>query len=284
MSINDLVGKHFTKCHEFVDAILAVEETPFTQNGHYLETCKDKWLAKYKDARAGRVETSAEPPAKRTKRLEQTPAKAATKPANNFGGFGGVFGSNSTNAQAFSQPGVFGFGTPTPQPGEKHPFSSNPSEEAGSKSGGGIFAFGSSSKTQPKPHAFALPPRSESLPTPTPAATPTPAVAAASTPSNTAIASPVVPTPGPIVATNDARDVEKINAILGMLADIGYTGLNAEDLGKLNPPDEYESELRVMSEVRGYFQVAYKVRLSSSTSLAHSSTSLDSVSSTTSHP
>lgn len=45
-----------------------------------------------------------------------------------------------------------------------------------------------------------------------------------------------------------------------MLADIGHTGLNAEDLGKLNPPDEYETELRVMAEVRGYFQVSYKVR------------------------
>jgi hypothetical protein len=44
------------------------------------------------------------------------------------------------------------------------------------------------------------------------------------------------------------------------LASIGYPGLSAEDLGKLNPPDEYETELRVMAEVRGYFQVSYKVR------------------------
>lgn len=52
---------------------------------------------------------------------------------------------------------------------------------------------------------------------------------------------------------------EKINTVLAGLASIGYTGLTEEDLGKLNPPDEYETELQVMAEVRGYFQVSYKV-------------------------
>jgi hypothetical protein len=46
---------------------------------------------------------------------------------------------------------------------------------------------------------------------------------------------------------------------LALLAEIGYTGVVEEDFGKLNPSDEYETELRVMAEVRGYFQVAYKV-------------------------
>lgn len=41
---------------------------------------------------------------------------------------------------------------------------------------------------------------------------------------------------------------------------MGDAGVRAEDLAKLNPPDEYETELRVMAEVRGYFQVSYKVR------------------------
>lgn len=39
---------------------------------------------------------------------------------------------------------------------------------------------------------------------------------------------------------------------------VGYLD-STELLGKLMPPDEYETELRVMAEVRGYFQVAYKV-------------------------
>jgi hypothetical protein len=60
--------------------------------------------------------------------------------------------------------------------------------------------------------------------------------------------------------SSDSRDPEKINSILALLADAGYTGLNPEDLGKLNPPDKYETELHVMAEVRGYFQVSYKVR------------------------
>ena len=60
--------------------------------------------------------------------------------------------------------------------------------------------------------------------------------------------------PGPATLRN-----EKINEILASLASIGYTGLTEDDLGKLNPVDEYETELHVMAEVRGYFQVSYKV-------------------------
>lgn len=56
----------------------------------------------------------------------------------------------------------------------------------------------------------------------------------------------------------------KINNALASLAELGYRGLSTTDLGKLNPTDEYETELQVMSEVRGYFQIAYKVRSSPS--------------------
>lgn len=50
-----------------------------------------------------------------------------------------------------------------------------------------------------------------------------------------------------------------MNDALAALAKIGYQGLWPEDLQKLNPVDEYEGELKVMAEVRGYFQVAFKV-------------------------
>ncbi|RDB17526.1 Interferon-induced GTP-binding protein Mx2 [Hypsizygus marmoreus] len=56
------------------------------------------------------------------------------------------------------------------------------------------------------------------------------------------------------VATEDA----KLRSALASLAELGYTGLTEEDLGRLNPPDEYETELQVMAEIRGYFQIAYK--------------------------
>ena len=45
---------------------------------------------------------------------------------------------------------------------------------------------------------------------------------------------------------------------LAALARLGFT-VKEEDLGKLNPPDEFQEELEVMAEVRAYFKVAYKV-------------------------
>jgi hypothetical protein len=54
-------------------------------------------------------------------------------------------------------------------------------------------------------------------------------------------------------------DPEKVQAALALLVQVGYPGVTEDDLGKLNPPDEYETELLVMAQVRGYFQVAYKV-------------------------
>ena len=42
------------------------------------------------------------------------------------------------------------------------------------------------------------------------------------------------------------------------MAEIGYTGLNPGDLGRL-VQDPYEEELNVMADVTAYFHVAYKV-------------------------
>lgn len=49
------------------------------------------------------------------------------------------------------------------------------------------------------------------------------------------------------------------NRVLGDLAPLGYKGLTAEKLERLNDPDEYQQELNLMADVRAYFQVAYKV-------------------------
>ncbi|TFK69298.1 hypothetical protein BDN72DRAFT_768086 [Pluteus cervinus] len=59
-----------------------------------------------------------------------------------------------------------------------------------------------------------------------------------------------------LAPTNDSR--AKLNALFVALADVGYHGLNEEDLARLNPPDEYETEMRVMAEVQGYFKVSFK--------------------------
>ncbi|KAJ7800360.1 P-loop containing nucleoside triphosphate hydrolase protein [Mycena olivaceomarginata] len=53
-------------------------------------------------------------------------------------------------------------------------------------------------------------------------------------------------------------DSEKINSVLAQLAELGYSGVTPDDFGKLRPVDEFETEITVMSEVRGYFQCAYK--------------------------
>ena len=56
------------------------------------------------------------------------------------------------------------------------------------------------------------------------------------------------------------RNEQAVREALAALAKLGLN-VTEEDLGKLNPPDEYEDELALMAEVRAYFDVAYKVSL-----------------------
>ncbi|KAK0196410.1 P-loop containing nucleoside triphosphate hydrolase protein [Armillaria mellea] len=79
-----------------------------------------------------------------------------------------------------------------------------------------------------------------------------------STPVSTS--APVVPIwdRRPNISGPFASEKEKMDKALAALAALGFTGLTAEDLEKLHPVDEYETELKVMAEVRGYFQVSYK--------------------------
>jgi len=58
--IAELVEKHHALCLGLVETVLQMEIVPFTQNTHYLETCTQKWLSKYKDARAGKGHVLAE--------------------------------------------------------------------------------------------------------------------------------------------------------------------------------------------------------------------------------
>ena len=37
-----------------LQTVLELENVPFTLNTHYFQECRDKWLSKYKDARAGK--------------------------------------------------------------------------------------------------------------------------------------------------------------------------------------------------------------------------------------
>jgi len=77
----------------------------------------------------------------------------------------------------------------------------------------------------------------------------------------------------PPVATSMSEDREtQVSKVLAGLAELGYR-VKEEDLKKLNTPSEWEREIRVMAEVRAYFQIAYKASRAVSTSrskvLAH---------------
>lgn len=48
----ELVKRSRDSCIRHLIAVLEAQRTPFTQNTHKLEIVQDKWLAKYKDARA----------------------------------------------------------------------------------------------------------------------------------------------------------------------------------------------------------------------------------------
>jgi hypothetical protein len=208
---------------------------PFTQNNHYLQTCTQKWLAKYKDVR--------------TKKAMMRDQAAATK-------------KQTTNA---TTPG-----TPSPVVPAVAPmsngfsFASNPITKPATassiKSEGNTFAsfgksapvaspFGSNAPAAVAPNPFGQSPAAETsfggrrAPAAAPASVPFAYLAPSGTPE----------------ATDEAQN-EKLNQALSALAELGYHGLTSEDLGKLNPPDIYETEMEVMAKVRGYFQVTYKVR------------------------
>ena len=177
--VTELVAKHYDSCLVFLDTILEIELTPYTQNFHYLESASSKWLARYKDIRSQPDEKKS--PSILTPSVTP-PEPVAAKPSQfNFGKSSATFqppfpSSSSSNAMPQAQ-------AQTPKPFWDNPHAS---PENSTKSG-------------------------------------------------------------------------KINSVLASLAEIGYTGLKEEDLCKLKPPDEYETELEVMAEIRGYFQVSYKV-------------------------
>lgn len=49
-----------------------------------------------------------------------------------------------------------------------------------------------------------------------------------------------------------------VGKVLAGLAEMGLTQVKAEDIPKLLPPDKMQPALHIMSDVRAYFQVAYK--------------------------
>ncbi|KAI9058588.1 hypothetical protein FKP32DRAFT_1761416 [Trametes sanguinea] len=222
--LNAIVGPVITRllnsCTEStaaqVKAVLALESSPFTQNGHYLSECREKWLAKYKEARrasqnAMQPEDTSGAKTDRKRTLdsvseEPLPKRARAEdgsaiPARNIGN---VFAPQ----QVYDHESEEGTGSEY-----------DDDECESSSEEGGDACAGPDCADEP----VAQPAASDS---------------------------------------HDSRDrQEKENLVkdaLATLAKLGYSGLTAEDLGKLNKADEYNEELELMAEVRAYFQVAYK--------------------------
>ncbi|KAJ3560217.1 hypothetical protein NP233_g10983 [Leucocoprinus birnbaumii] len=66
------------------------------------------------------------------------------------------------------------------------------------------------------------------------------------------------PPSSPTLTSKNGSGLYGISKILSGLAEIGMSGIQAEDLAKLFKTDNMEPALEIMADVRAYFQVAYK--------------------------
>ncbi|GJE96959.1 Dynamin domain-conaining protein [Phanerochaete sordida] len=217
---------------ERVKDILDREKTPFTQNKHYYQASKDKFLSMYKSARQGNADAIQEPAMKRRKiegaNGSTSAAPAAQKrPGSSHGGATQNTGNKGQAPQAFQY--------------------SPPAATAAQP------AFG-----QPSPFGAGAPSNS---PAPKSAAPANGAAASSAKSLEDRISDSTVLQKRRLEANQELDEEERRRAehqALTALAVLGYGSLTLEDLAKLRPPDMYEEELEVMAEVRAYFKVAYK--------------------------
>jgi hypothetical protein len=207
--------------------LVELENRPFTMNDHYLVDVRNKVLAQLKARRQSSTAGSATP--------QQVNGGCISRSSLDKG-------SSTVDGASNVAPGHI---APFPA------FSFNPAQEK--------------SPAGPLPLAASFPktPNSDDV-SPRPVA---PIPKLSNTPQNAAashVVAPAPPTPLPSrglsSASPDPVDREaKIRDLLAQLALAGYTGLKEDDLDRLRPTDEYETELEVMAEARAYWQVAYKV-------------------------
>ncbi|KAI0673303.1 P-loop containing nucleoside triphosphate hydrolase protein [Trametes maxima] len=220
-----------------IRAALELETSPFTQNGHYLSDCRDKWLAKYKDARAGKATSG---------HIVPTPQPLA--PAPPIFTFGG---------QAPTTPAPVSKRAPEPSTTGARPMKKAKEAKTVDKNHRRDDSSLSASSSEPSSQ-----PSESSGPDGSPTSSTSTQSTSSSAPGEFTfdVASTVAGATG--AATLSPEEQEERDALmqaaLASLAAIGYAGLTEEDLGKLNKADEYEDELQLMAEVRAYFQVAYK--------------------------
>ncbi|KAJ3784740.1 P-loop containing nucleoside triphosphate hydrolase protein [Lentinula aff. detonsa] len=256
-----LMDEHKERCNVVLKATIETEQMPFTQNGHYLESCQQGWLSKYKAVRSGKVgEGELDPQAKRRKLAASTNGFAGYADKQTTLAFPNAFGNGSMNVPVYTFTG----------------FGSNRARAATTE--GRPTTSGKAAATPPSPQADHAAKKTETRAKPSRATT-------SSFPSPKAASSMAKTVPEPFnqsqqaaqaandsdSETNSTTELETRNCdttneqalqeAISLLVKAGLpvSSLSPMDLlGKLVPPDEFETELRVMADVRGYFQVAYK--------------------------
>lgn len=228
--------------------MLQTELTPFTQNTHYLQTCTHKWLAKYKDARAGHVGASGGviPSKKRKLPIDAGDSQRAPTFGNEKAPANLFIDSTNPNPTPTKPPTLETF---TFSPHNPNPTTNRNPEVPRSPKRKQSRSHNPRQQSQSSPPQQSYPSQRQSFGS----------WSSLSSSSSVAVSNPPsTDTEKLIISKGLPIAEETLNAVLAALAEIGYPGLTLDDLGKLNPPDEYESELQVMAEVRGYFQVSYK--------------------------
>ncbi|KAF5339054.1 hypothetical protein D9758_014124 [Tetrapyrgos nigripes] len=241
--VYELVAKHRSSCQLFLDTALEAEVTPYTQNTPYLATGTDKWLSKYKSIRA---EESVE--SGKTTSVDGVSVRPAIqKPTPQVKQNG-----TQVNGTAPSTPPTpAGFGTPIPFPFRKPDGTDSAKTSATTSQGASPFAPSSKDSSAAK----------------APSAIPNGVPAFDFSKPSTGGSSQTVPFWERPVATPPssqslASDVPtQLNSAGITLGNVTPANCGLRTFPrrcKLHATDEYETELQVMAEVRGYFQVAYK--------------------------
>ncbi|KAK7040881.1 hypothetical protein VNI00_009477 [Paramarasmius palmivorus] len=254
--INDLVlnlvEKHYGRCLMLLETTLEAEESPFTQNTHYLQSATDKWLSKYKTLRADRNEAvSASGTTKQTADDDSQSAKGTPVVPNGSA-------SNSQRDERGSAPNFFKPSGPASSTSKQTDQARSP---FGTAQQSPFFGKSTNSFAEPSTYSTLFPNSSTFFQTPSTSASPSntspfSSTFAPSKPSQPTSAAE--PAPAKSSTTAEKPTPKETKELLSLLAKCGFAGVTLEDLGRLQAPDEYETEIQVMAEVRGYFQIAYK--------------------------
>ncbi|TBU24235.1 P-loop containing nucleoside triphosphate hydrolase protein [Dichomitus squalens] len=234
--VKPLVSELVRQCAERtalqMRTVLQLETSPFTQNNHYLSECRDKWLAKYKDARAGK--SAAE-------RVNPAPSAPAHPIPFTFGAYCNLPMYLNSQSPSNALPAA----STASKTGEKETktvkANNNPTKKAATPTArqakqqvrpqkDSSSSSDSSSDDEDEDEDEAQPVTQAGMKSSKAAHTFSFVPAATTRPA------------APSMDGNEKRTL--IRETLANLTKLGYHGLGEVDLGKLNPPDIYEEELQ----------------------------------------